>query len=87
MIATVVRRRSRIGEHAGQLTIEDTRHAQPAAAGQIDQLVVGQAAPEKEREPRRELVAAERMALAVVRRGGRNGAVQKIRAREHRARE
>ena len=48
--------RARIGEHAPHLLIEDAAHRCSLPANrQIEQLIVGNAAPEKERQTRREL--------------------------------
>ena len=50
---------ARIGQHAPDLALEDHWVFQPAAFGQIEQLVVGDRAPQKERQPRRELEIAD----------------------------
>ena len=49
------RARPRIGEHAAHLLLEHRRPAQPALCGCIEQLIVGDRAPEEERQPRGEL--------------------------------
>ena len=43
-----------VGDHPAHLLIEDRRLLQLALLGQLQQLVVGHAAPEEERQPRRE---------------------------------
>ena len=57
--------RLRIGEHAPHLLLEHRRilAACPAAAS-VDQLVVRDAAPQEERQPRRQLEIADAIALA-----------------------
>ena len=52
------RRRPPVGEHAPHLGLEHRGVAQLAAGRGLDQLVVGQAAPEEERQPRRQLEVA-----------------------------
>ena len=47
--------RARVGQHAKDLPFEHLGLAQLATLGQVEQLVVGDAAPEKERQPRGEL--------------------------------
>ena len=47
------------GEHAGDLRPECARIGQPAARGDLDQLRVRRAAPQKEREPRRQCSLAD----------------------------
>ena len=50
--------RARIGEHSARLLLELLGPAQPAANRRIEQLIVGDAAPEEERESRGELEIA-----------------------------
>ena len=45
----------RVGQHAPHLRLEHRRLAQASRRGQIEQRVVGHAAPEEERQPRRQL--------------------------------
>ena len=52
-------RRPAIGEHPVDLLLEDGRILQPAARGEVDQLVVGHAPPQEERQPRRQLEIAQ----------------------------
>src|SRR6185503_11363908 len=74
--------RSRIGEHAAHLLLEHGGLAQAIAARELEQLVVRDAAPKEEREPRRELVVVER--IAALRRSGRVAleAEHELRARQ-----
>ena len=53
------RRRAPIGQHAPHLPLEHTRLGERAAGCDVEQLVVGEAAPEEERHPRSELEVAE----------------------------
>ena len=53
------RRRPRVGQHPPHLALEDPRLAQAARLGEVEQLVVGAAAPQEERQPRRQLEAAD----------------------------
>ena len=57
--------RPRVGEHAAHLAVEHVGLAQLAADGGVEQLVVGDAAPQEERQARRELEVADRVRLAV----------------------
>ena len=52
------RRRALVSEHAPHLRLDHRGVAQLAARRRPDKLVVGQAAPEEERQPRRQLKAA-----------------------------
>src|SRR5205814_3710390 len=60
----------RIREHAAHLLFEHRRLAQSTASCKIQQRIVRDAAPQEEREPRRELVIADRVYRAR-RHGGR----------------
>ena len=51
--------RARVGEHPARLPLELGGVAQLAAYRRVEQLVVGQAAPEEERQPRRQLQVAD----------------------------
>src|SRR5205823_7431665 len=51
--------RSRIGEHAAHLLLEHRRIPETALCRDLQQLVVGNAAPEKKRQPRRQLEVAQ----------------------------
>ena len=51
--------RARIGEHAAHLLFEDRRLGELAALGEIEQPLVGNAAPEEERQPRCQLDVAQ----------------------------
>jgi hypothetical protein len=51
---------ARIGEHALDLRAEHVRVVQPAVERRCQQIFVRDAAPEEEREPRRELDVADR---------------------------
>ena len=53
------RRRPRVGEHAAHLRGEHAGLAEGAGLGRLEQLVVGDAAPEEERQPRRQLEVAD----------------------------
>ncbi len=78
------RRRARVGEHALDLLLDDARVAELAALGQRQQLVVGHAAPEEERQARRESVLIDGVNRTRRRIVGRRGeAIQEFRAREH----
>src|SRR5690606_27503432 len=55
---------ARIGEHPPDLTLELCRGGQLAGDCAIEQLVVGEAGPEKQREPRRERDIVEWIRLA-----------------------
>ncbi len=50
---------TRIGQHALHLLLEHARVAELAAFGKAEQLVVGHAAPEEERQPRREPILVD----------------------------
>ena len=52
------RRRPAVGEHPADFLFEDFRLRQLAAFGKIEQPLVGDAAPQEEREPRRDLEVA-----------------------------
>ena len=52
---------ARIGDHAPHLRFEHARRAQPAGDRQVQQLVVGNAAPEEERQPARQLEIGDAM--------------------------
>jgi hypothetical protein len=52
-----------IGQHAPDLALEDARRAQPPLAGHLEELIVGDAAPEEEGQPRRQLVVGQRVRL------------------------
>ena len=60
---------ARIVEHAPHLLLEHRRVLQPALLGQVEQLLVRNAAPQEERQPRRELDVAD--AVRAARLGGR----------------
>ena len=79
----IERLRSRIGQHAPDLLLEHRRLLQLALARQRQQLLVGKAAPQKERQPRRqrEVVQPIRRVRRKVRRIGLD-AEQELRARE-----
>ena len=49
----------RIGQHPPHLLLEHRRLVQLALRGEVEQLVVGNAAPEEERQPRRQLEIAD----------------------------
>src|SRR5262245_7910122 len=51
--------RLRVGQHSTDLTFERGRLPQPALRGHFEQFIVGDAAPEEEREARRQLEIAE----------------------------
>src|SRR5688572_23438549 len=51
--------RARIGEQAAHLLLEDVGLVEFAALGQVEKLVVGNAAPEEERKTRREIEVAD----------------------------
>jgi hypothetical protein len=53
------RARAAVGEHATDLPLQDCRLAQPSGAGQIEQLIVGNAAPQEKGEARRQLEIAD----------------------------
>src|SRR5262249_3919426 len=48
-----------VGQHATDLLAQDRRRMQRAVRGELQQLVVGNRAPQKEREARRELEVAD----------------------------
>ena len=50
---------TRIGEHAPDLTLQLLGPAQPSCGRGVQQVVVRDAAPEEERQPRRQLEVAE----------------------------
>ena len=58
------RGRARVGEHAPHLPLERDRLVQPARGRGGEQLVVGNAAPKKKRQARRELEIADAVARA-----------------------
>ena len=55
---------ARIGQHAPHLAAEDGRIRQRSALGRVEQLFIGDAAPQEERQARRELQVAERVHLS-----------------------
>src|SRR5206468_3328889 len=55
------RLRARIGEHPSHLAVEDLRLPELALRRQVQKLVVGNAAPQKERQPRGQLDVADRI--------------------------
>ncbi len=57
------RARPLVGEHAPRLRLEHRGLAQPARLGEVEQLVVGDAAPQEEGQARRELEVADGVAL------------------------
>ena len=65
------RLRARIGQHPPRLALQHGRIAQLALRRQVEQLVVGDAAPEEERQTRRQLDVADAIALRSRRGGGR----------------
>ena len=58
------RRRALVGEHALDLALELIGLVQLAGDGGVDELVVGQAAPQEERQARRELEVADAVEAA-----------------------
>src|SRR5690606_24982961 len=60
-----------VGQHAADLRLEHLPIVKLAARGDVEQLVVGNAAPQEEREPRRELEVAHSV-------GGPRGHVGRI---------
>ena len=85
-VTSAVRARG-VGEHPPHLPLEDAGFAQFAADRQVEQLVVGDAAPQKERQTRREFDVGETIRRAR-RDAGRIGfdPEQKIGADQHAAR-
>ena len=78
------RSRARVGQHPPHLPLEHRRLVQLAARRHVEQLVVRDAAPEEERQPRRQLEIAD--AIRRVRRdAGRIllDAEQELRAHQH----
>ena len=78
------RPRSRVGQHAPDLPLEDRRLVQLAGDRHVQQLIVRNAAPQEEREPRRQLEIAD--AIRRVRRdAGRIGleSEEEVRAHQH----
>ena len=49
------RPRTLVGEHTARLLLQHRRVAQPAGRGELEQLVVGDAAPQEEGQPGRQL--------------------------------
>ncbi len=54
----------RVGEHALHLLLQHGGISQPALLGQVEQLIVGNAAPEEKRQSRGQLDVAHRIGLA-----------------------
>ena len=76
---------ARVGEHAARLLLESGGRRERAVLGGREQLVVGARAPEEERQPRRQVDAADRVRLSRLRRGGRFlEAEDEVRAGQHR---
>ena len=57
------RRGPRVRQHPPHLLIQHRRILQPAALGELQQLIVGNAAPQEERQPRRQLEIAHPVVL------------------------
>ena len=73
----------RVGEHAAHLHVEDGGPRELAALGEGEQLVVGDAVPQEEREPRRQLDVVDAVDRRV-RVGGRaRDAEEELRVDEH----
>ena len=60
LLGEVADQRLRLGvdEHAPHLTVQNSRVAQVPSDGMVEELVIGDAAPEEERQPRRQLQIA-----------------------------
>ena len=54
------RLRALVGQHSFHLCGQNTRVSESRCFGQLEQLLIGQAAPQEERQPRRELEVAQR---------------------------
>ena len=56
--------RARVGQHPPHLLLQNSRVPEHSALGQVEQLAVRDAAPEEERQPRRQLQVVEAISLA-----------------------
>ena len=83
---------SLVGQHALNLLLQHDRILQPAAFGEIEQLIVGNAAPQEKRQTRRELEVGDTVYVCFARLARRSfsgggilfDAEQEIRRDEHR---
>src|SRR5690606_28115911 len=69
-----------VGEHAPHLLLHDARRAEAPGLGKLEQLLIRQAAPEEEGQPRRQLEIAE---LDFAFAGAGLGTVDEVRARQN----